>query len=285
MKNLILLCLSMMFALTACAKQSDDWEVIHTATEPVESPYTVTGDFSGVSMRILDDTITTESLEFVLSNYSGTEVYSCDWFSVEKFVNGGWQTIPYIENVQFHNMSTTLLGDFENQTYECNWKDLYGQLQDGSYRVITKILIDVGSENDISYYLEDSFIIGFGLVESSYHAIDDVPQVGISIVESADTESVSVEIAYSGNGELHVVDWHAVEINKEGKWYTITDEDVNVEDMEYVILPNDSLVMTFKMANSRVKFPSGDYRLIIRGTEKKGSGEEVNYYFSVYFTI
>lgn len=99
---------------------------------------------SDVSLTIKDETLTNTSATLILKNNSDKKVEYGEDYKIEIKKSGEWHKI----NVdQWFDLPATEVDVGESKEINLNWKDVYGKLKKGTYRIV----------KDIEYYGEESF--------------------------------------------------------------------------------------------------------------------------------
>jgi len=94
-----------------------------------------------------------------IHNFTGKELMYGDWYKIQKKVDENWSDLDYVvENVGFHDIAYTAPHG-EVSVKEVDWSLIYGTLQPGTYKIVTKVM-DFHATGDFEeYYLEKVFEI------------------------------------------------------------------------------------------------------------------------------
>lgn len=123
--------------------------------------------------------------------------------------------------------------------------------------------------------------------ESSY-TVNNFYNANISVKEdSITTESISVEITYTGDDTGNLGEWFILEANKNDKWYAlpILMSNYDFNDIAYPIENDGSRTMDYNWKDLYGTLPSGEYRIIIKINNYRAPGNFTTYYLAVPFTI
>lgn len=128
----------------------DDWGITVTAEDVTSEGLKMVFTFE----RPADDC--TDSLITSSGNYIA--VFTGDRYSVEKYEDGEWKEVPYkTDDWQWLTEDFQMNGHAEFE-FDINWKELYGSLEDGRYRVKKKLYSDeyfdrpYTSSSHVKYY-------------------------------------------------------------------------------------------------------------------------------------
>ena len=103
-----------------------------------------------IVMTINKDTLTRSGVEILITNNRDVDVYfSPDEYRIEKEVNGEWQRVEPLKPQIYHTISQTCKTN-DSCTDKINWKEYYGELEDGTYRIL-KTQYDANGIEDIWY--------------------------------------------------------------------------------------------------------------------------------------
>ena len=114
------------------------------------------------------------------------------------------------------------------------------------------------------------------------------------VKSSVSTESITVEIAYSGETELSFGDFFKIEVLKtDGQWYNVSglSGQMFFSDVAYTIGPNGALEHSYPIKAYYGTLPVGHYRIIVEVSEyQKNNGvpesqNHVDYYLATEFDI
>ena len=125
------------------------------------SGYSARQKIRGISIIINEDTVTNMSLDLTLTNKKDKLRYYDEWYKIEKYRYGTWTHIDRIKNSEtdidkIKNYEDNLLLDSEDLNMSIDWKDVYGKLEPGIYRILKKIKLK-NLENYV--YIYNTFTI------------------------------------------------------------------------------------------------------------------------------
>lgn len=95
------------------------------------------GNPEKIEVRI-EEPVTTESteIEYVITNYTGRTVYADKFFSVEKYVDGQWVSVPFAEGAATEEVAIRLL-NCQSVTLTVDLLEYFGKtLEKGEFRLI-----------------------------------------------------------------------------------------------------------------------------------------------------
>lgn len=91
------------------------------------------------SMSIKEGTLTNSGLTLIITNLSNEEITLGEEYSIDKKENGKWKPLtPIIDNYGFIAIGYVLKTNNNFET-KIDWKELYGELEVGDYRLIKNI--------------------------------------------------------------------------------------------------------------------------------------------------
>lgn len=108
-----------------------------------KSNYNITKD--QVVINIDKESITNTGIKITLVNKTENEYEYGSGFIVEYLKNNNWYSITPKKEIDYNMMSYTLEPKIEH-TFEYNWKEIYGELPKGKYRIIKEL--DLRKENN-----------------------------------------------------------------------------------------------------------------------------------------
>ena len=142
----ILLILTLILILTACVNNSTS---------------VVFGDDWGIDFSLKD--VTSGSATLVFNQKDGNakgELQTGAEFSIEKYENGNWKAVPTNPLIDYAwHMVAYQIKKNDVTEFECEWKWLYGELENGHYRLNKKVIdfVKTGEFEEKTYSVE--FII------------------------------------------------------------------------------------------------------------------------------
>lgn len=97
-----------------------------------------------ISLIVLENTLTPSGASFQIINTSGTDGYSEEVYYIEEFGNKQWEICDYVsDDIAFQDTKWPIT-DGESYSFAVDWSNVYGKLDNGSYRLVKKISL---SEN------------------------------------------------------------------------------------------------------------------------------------------
>ena len=91
-----------------------------------------------ISIVIKEDTLTNTSATIIITDLSGNQNTYGEWFRIDKKEYGKWKEVKKIGEAWF-----VLIGYMVDENYqlelEQNWKDIYGKLEPGKYRLVKEV--------------------------------------------------------------------------------------------------------------------------------------------------
>lgn len=94
---------------------------------------------SGVTMEVEEESVTPTSLTLRFVNTTDLDIQYGDPYRLEKWENGMWQPVPYqLDSFGFHSVAYCPKKG-QPQTMDVDWKLLYGELEEGMYRIVKEI--------------------------------------------------------------------------------------------------------------------------------------------------
>lgn len=131
---------------------------LYTVYFPEAQYYRNSGRFFSVSMNVQN--ADSSGVKAVFENASDNEYTYGEDYKLFVLKDGAWEAVPYvIENWGFDDIGYTLAPNSTSDVMTIDWRWLYGELQDGAYKIQKKVLL-VRSPGDYSTYnLEAIFTI------------------------------------------------------------------------------------------------------------------------------
>ena len=130
MKKIILPILSFIILISLCGCNQDK-----SLTEK-ESPYTIQ-EINNISTDIYD--ISSTGATIVIKD-NNKEPYTYDeWYAIEKEENGKWYQLSTIPEEYGFNDLGYIVDDHNEVKFTIDWEWLYGQLEEGHYRILKQI--------------------------------------------------------------------------------------------------------------------------------------------------
>ena len=144
----ILVCGFMVLGLTGCGTNKNEFDVGKESNiEIVEK---------GISLSIKENTLTETGATLILKNDSDVDVEYGTSYEMEIKKDGEWHKI----NVELNfNSIAYILKSNTSKEIELNWKEGYGKLATGDYRLIKHIDIEKEDETFDTFYVSAEFTI------------------------------------------------------------------------------------------------------------------------------
>ena len=110
----------------------------------------------GVTLKLKGDTLTRTKAIFILKNDSLKDIEYGNPYEIEKLINGKWYKIDASLNF---TLPAYELKSGDEILLELDWKDIYGSLPNGDYRVIKSVSIPNKNESLENVYISANFSI------------------------------------------------------------------------------------------------------------------------------
>lgn len=129
------------------------------------------------------------SAKLSITNSSDSELYFGNAYTLQKLVNGNWEDVPPIVD----NMGTSAVGisakPHTTGCWDVNWRNCYGVMEDGKYRIIKEYILNGGKYNistefyigEVGIYMNNTADITVKIVSNS------TMNARLSITNSSDT--------------------------------------------------------------------------------------------------
>ena len=144
----ILVCGIMVLGLTGCGTNKNEFDIGKESNiEIVEK---------GVSLTVKENTLKETGATLILKNDSEVDVQYGNPYEIEIKKDGEWHKI----NVQLDfTLPAFSLKSKETKELEINWKEGYGKLTPGDYRIIKSIEIEKADGTFDTFYVSAKFTI------------------------------------------------------------------------------------------------------------------------------
>ncbi len=106
-----------------------------------------------ITFTVVEKTVTNSKATFILENKSNYSITYGEYYSIEKEKDNSWYEVEPKEEVWF-NMQQFEQDANKEKKIKINWKDSYGKLKKGKYRIIKKITI-----NESNKFIAGEFVI------------------------------------------------------------------------------------------------------------------------------
>lgn len=111
----------------------------NNVSEPID---TTNRTIDNVEMKIKDGTLTRTSATIVIEDKNEEPYGYGEWFRIDKNENGEWKELEAIdENYSFTDIAYIPREDGTSEI-NVNWGDLYGELENGEYRLVKELYGD-----------------------------------------------------------------------------------------------------------------------------------------------
>ncbi|WP_138417488.1 immunoglobulin-like domain-containing protein [Aquibacillus sediminis] len=145
--------------LVGCGDEGSNGDSAET-TEWQPTTYESVNNIDGITIDVKKGTISSAGLTVILENTSDKQYTYGEYYMLEKTINGSWYQVPIVldENYGFNDIGYELASsDVSEWTVDWDW--LYGNLENGQYRLVKDVL-DVREPGDYdTYYLAAEFTI------------------------------------------------------------------------------------------------------------------------------
>lgn len=117
----------------------------------------VVNNLDGVILQM--EKYNSKSGDVEIRNETDMNIQYGEWFEIQILMGDAWVKLPYvIENAAF-NQPAYLAPKDETVIWEVQWEWLYGELPEGTYRIIKDVMDFRGTGDFTKYYLADEFEI------------------------------------------------------------------------------------------------------------------------------
>lgn len=144
----ILVCGFMVLELTGCRVNKNEFDIGNVSTIELAE--------KGVSLSIKENTLSKTGATLILKNNSDVDVEYGNPYKIEIKKDGKWHKI----NVELNfTLPAFELKSKETKELELNWKNGYGKLAPGDYRIIKSIDIQKEDGTFDTFYVSAEFTI------------------------------------------------------------------------------------------------------------------------------
>lgn len=131
-------------------KDNQEQKVNYRIIEPAEL-----NEIDGVLMRIKPDTLTRTSATIVIYDYTNEDNIYGKAFHIDKKENGEWVSLKPMTEVNW-NLIGYHVDEHDRLELNIGWKDMYGALPNGEYRIVK----DTSKQGEMeNHYFSVQFII------------------------------------------------------------------------------------------------------------------------------
>ncbi len=92
----------------------------------------------GVSISVKEYTLAHTDAVIIIKNETDSDIETGTAFSIDKEVNGKWMKLK-TKHDTFWNLVSIIIPSNSSRELECNWEDIYGKLEKGTYRLVKEI--------------------------------------------------------------------------------------------------------------------------------------------------
>lgn len=124
----IFICIIVVLGVCGCTKNKD--------TKEITSTYKIT-EVKNVTADIFDITLTSATIIIKDTNIK-PYIYG-KWYKIEKEENGKWYQVKTIAKNYYFNEIGYEVDENNEVKFIIDWTDYYGELEDGSYRIIKEV--------------------------------------------------------------------------------------------------------------------------------------------------
>lgn len=96
-------------------------------------------EVENVSMTIKDGTLTNTGATLIITDNNEKKHLYDEWFRIDKKVDNRWEETTIINYDYIVNAIAFIIGEDGIAEEKVNWKDLYGELQQGQYRLVKRL--------------------------------------------------------------------------------------------------------------------------------------------------
>lgn len=140
--------------LTACQQ-------VNQAELTKESEVDENKSLNNITMQVEQDTISPKGLTIILTNKTDEEVTYGGYYLLEKKQDGKWYELPPIlKEGEYGFTAIAYIIEAQSQAeMQVDWKELYGKLGSGDYRIVKDMLVGIEEDTYETYYLIAEFKI------------------------------------------------------------------------------------------------------------------------------
>ena len=147
-KIMLIFIIGLSLVTFGCNKERSNLKVGNESNiEIVDSP---------VTLNLKKNTLTRTNATFILKNNSLKDIEYGNPYEIEKLINGKWYKIDASLNF---TLPAYELKSGDEILLELDWKDIYGSLPNGDYRVIKSVSIPNKNEILENVYISANFSI------------------------------------------------------------------------------------------------------------------------------
>lgn len=151
----VLLMLFLVLALTGCGK--DDAEDKKGTSNESGQTYEL-NPIEGVELRYegFGDINERSAMSVRVFNRTDKRIICNKWFVIEKQENGSWKELPVKKEPAFSEDDVATIPEQINTELVFKWKEVYGELSSGHYRIVLQITYK-DEDDGIKHYMAAEF--------------------------------------------------------------------------------------------------------------------------------
>ncbi len=147
----ILVCGIIILGLVGCGKSKNESKIGKESNTEITST-------SDVTLSIKEDTLTNTGVTLLLKNNSDKDYSYGNPFGIEKSQDGKWYKLETINDIAF-TLPAYGLKSGESKELSLYWKDMYGELKSGTYRIVKSISYQYEEGKYKTFYIAVEFKI------------------------------------------------------------------------------------------------------------------------------
>lgn len=122
--------------------------------------YETVNNLEGVSMNVVEDTVSSTGLTVLLANDTDKEIIYSEDFVLETKIDDSWYQVPTVleENYGFNDIGFQVQPK-SSAEWSVDWEWLHGSLENGEYRIVKKVLDFRGPGDFDEYHLAATFVL------------------------------------------------------------------------------------------------------------------------------
>ena len=109
------------------------------SNQNIEPIYESNSSIENVKMEIKEGSVTSTSVIIIITDTNKEPYGYGEWFKIEKKVNNEWIDLEPIDIYYTFNAIGWLVGKDGTIEEKEDWKDLYGELEEGEYRIVKEV--------------------------------------------------------------------------------------------------------------------------------------------------
>ncbi|WP_456276875.1 immunoglobulin-like domain-containing protein [Bacillus sp. AK128] len=144
--------------LSGCQSDNSDQSIKTTDWKP--TTYETVNNLDGVTMIAKEGTVSSTGMTVIFENSSDKQCTYGEQFLLEKKIEGKWYQVPVVidGNYGFNDIGYGLASSDVSE-WDVDWSWLYGNLDNGEYRIV-KYILDFRKAGDFDkYHLTAEFTV------------------------------------------------------------------------------------------------------------------------------